>query len=102
MTPCFSDRVFSIYSVCDSRTKLLLGDAGEMVLVAGPSGCGKSSLVRALAGLWPLCQGHSSLPMQQQASSGHYHDIHLFLLRPFILLSHRHLGVSYKAAVIQT
>lgn len=70
MNHCFDERVCRIYSVCGSRTELLLGDVGEMVLVAGPSGCGKSSLVRALAGLWPLCQGRTSLPMQQQASSG--------------------------------
>ncbi|KAL3160894.1 hypothetical protein ABBQ38_009286 [Trebouxia sp. C0009 RCD-2024] len=43
---------------------------GEMVLVAGPSGCGKSTLVRALAGLWPTCQGQASLPLQHQASTG--------------------------------
>lgn len=39
---------------------------GDMVLVTGASGCGKSTLVRALAGLWPWCQGSCNLPAHHQ------------------------------------
>ena len=35
---------------------------GERVLIRGPSGAGKSSLCRALAGIWPLGEGHIRLP----------------------------------------
>ncbi len=42
--------------------------AGDMVLVIGASGCGKSTLVRALAQLWPLCQGQCHMPIQDQVA----------------------------------
>jgi putative ATP-binding cassette transporter len=35
---------------------------GTRLLITGPSGCGKSTLVRALAGIWPFCQGKITLP----------------------------------------
>ena len=37
-------------------------EAGAHLLITGPSGCGKSTLIRALAGIWPFCQGTSTLP----------------------------------------
>lgn len=42
--------------------------AGDMALVTGASGCGKSTLVRALAQLWPLCQGQCQMPVQDQVA----------------------------------
>ena len=42
--------------------------AGDMALVTGASGCGKSTLVHALAQLWPLCQGQSQMPVQDQVA----------------------------------
>lgn len=42
--------------------------AGDMALVTGASGCGKSTLVRALAQLWPLCQGQCHMPVQEKVA----------------------------------
>ena len=36
--------------------------AGAHLLITGPSGCGKSTLIRALAGIWPFCNGTTTLP----------------------------------------
>eukprot|EP00897_Mesotaenium_endlicherianum_P000139 jgi/Mesen1/10125/ME000075S09630 len=43
---------------------------GESVLVAGPSGCGKTSLMRSIAGLWPLHAGRVSIPPQALGAAG--------------------------------
>ncbi len=37
-------------------------EAGSHLLITGPSGCGKSTLIRALAGIWPFCNGTALLP----------------------------------------
>ncbi|WP_455987415.1 ABC transporter ATP-binding protein/permease [Methylorubrum extorquens] len=40
----------------------LLLHPGEAVLLKGPSGSGKSTLFRAIAGIWPFCEGRIQIP----------------------------------------
>ncbi len=38
---------------------------GEFVVVTGRTGSGKSTLFRAIAGIWPFCQGMAHAPMER-------------------------------------
>lgn len=40
----------------------LIAGPGESLLIRGPSGSGKTTLLRAVAGLWPYCQGTITRP----------------------------------------
>ncbi len=40
----------------------LVVTAGEAVWIDGPSGIGKSTLLKALSGIWPYCDGEIALP----------------------------------------
>ncbi len=42
----------------------LEAQAGAPLLIRGPSGAGKTTLLRAIAGLWPYCQGEIIRPEQ--------------------------------------
>ncbi len=44
------------------EAKDLVFAPGEAVLLSGPSGSGKSTLFRAIAGIWPYCEGVVHLP----------------------------------------
>ena len=52
----------------------LVVTAGEAIWIDGPSGIGKSTLLKALSGIWPYCNGEVTLPagkilfMPQKAS----------------------------------
>lgn len=48
-----------------SGLNLQLG-AGEALLIRGPSGSGKTTLLRAIAGLWPHCDGQMQHPDASQ------------------------------------
>lgn len=40
--------------------------AGDALLIRGPSGSGKTTLLRAIAGLWPYCEGEVAHPAPEQ------------------------------------
>ncbi len=65
--PCKAIKI-EAFNVSLPNGKLLVRDlelnieSGAHLLITGPSGCGKSTLVRALAGIWPFCEGTAILP----------------------------------------
>jgi vitamin B12/bleomycin/antimicrobial peptide transport system ATP-binding/permease protein len=61
-------------------------EAGERLIITGQSGAGKSTLMRAIAGIWPFCEGKIVLP---DASS-------LFLpQRPYLPLGSLRQAICY-------
>ncbi len=67
---CTPDRAIRIesFNVALPDGRLVVRDleldiqAGAHLLITGPSGCGKSTLIRAMAGIWPFCEGTALLP----------------------------------------
>lgn len=62
---------------------------GESVLLTGPSGSGKSTLFRAIAGIWPYCEGRIDVPA----------DARVMLLpqRPYVPIGSLARAVAYPA-----
>ncbi|KMJ53279.1 MULTISPECIES: ABC transporter ATP-binding protein/permease [Vogesella] len=61
--------------------------AGQALLIRGPSGSGKTTLLRAIAGLWPHCDGHIQRPPQSEV---------LFLSqRPYLPLGSLRAALHY-------
>ncbi len=58
----------SALNIHTPQGRTLLSDAtlsikpGEPLLIRGRSGSGKTTLLRAIAGLWPYCEGHITRP----------------------------------------
>ncbi|MFN4238749.1 MAG: ABC transporter ATP-binding protein/permease [Vogesella sp.] len=65
--------------------------SGDALLIRGPSGSGKTTLLRAVAGLWPHCDGQIAYPQQGA----------LFLSqRPYLPLGSLRDALSYPQAAI--
>lgn len=65
--------------------------AGQALLIRGPSGSGKTTLLRAIAGLWPHCDGHIQRPPQSEV---------LFLSqRPYLPLGSLRAALHYPHPV---
>jgi len=62
---------------------------GESALLTGPSGSGKSTLFRAVAGIWPYCDGRIEIPA----------DARVMLLpqRPYVPIGSLARAVAYPA-----
>ena len=64
---------------------------GDALLIRGPSGSGKTTLLRAIAGLWPYCEGQVAYPHQQA----------LFLSqKPYLPLGSLRDALSYPQAAV--
>ena len=56
--------LFTPMGKCLSKGLSLSVKPGEWILIDGRSGAGKSTFLRALAGLWPFCQGGITVPQR--------------------------------------
>jgi len=63
---------------------------GESVLLTGPSGSGKSTLFRAVAGIWPHCEGRIETPKGA--------SLMLLPQRPYIPLGSLRAALNYPRA----
>ena len=63
---------------------------GQSVLLTGPSGSGKSTLFRAIAGIWPHCEGHIEEPEGAK--------LMLLPQRPYIPLGSLRAALNYPRA----
>ncbi len=67
-------------------------DEGEIVCLLGPSGCGKTTLLRAIAGLESIDQGHISLHGVDLAAMPVHKRNFGFMFQEFALFPHRTVG----------
>jgi putative ATP-binding cassette transporter len=71
------------------EAKDLVFEKGESVLLTGPSGSGKSTLFRAIAGIWPYCEGAVEVPAGAQ--------VMLLPQRPYIPIGTLAAAVAYPS-----
>ncbi|ATQ69928.1 MULTISPECIES: ABC transporter ATP-binding protein/permease [Methylosinus] len=64
-------------------------EPGESALLTGPSGSGKSTLFRAVAGVWPYCQGRIDIPAGA--------EVMLLPQRPYVPIGTLARAVAYPA-----
>jgi putative ATP-binding cassette transporter len=62
---------------------------GESVLLTGPSGSGKSTLFRAVAGIWPYCEGRIEIPAGA--------NVMLLPQRPYVPIGSLARAIAYPA-----
>jgi vitamin B12/bleomycin/antimicrobial peptide transport system ATP-binding/permease protein len=71
------------------EAKRLALSPGESALLTGPSGSGKSTLFRAVAGIWPYCEGRIEIPEGA--------NVMLLPQRPYVPIGSLAAAVAYPA-----